>query len=152
MQNTAFSFVLCSVEKMTTTNNTFNVGLFLSALCLVIVFVGGWYFQSSIVELRTMVANQQEEIMEQKKEIIAQRSEILEQKKETAKQKKEILEQRNEMAEQKKEMLQQMSKIVKQEETNHLLKGKLSEQNRKLDKLLLQQQLEKSQFQVSTKD
>jgi len=99
-----------------------------------------------------MVANQQEEIMEQKKEIIAQRSEILEQKKETAKQKKEILEQRNEMAEQKKEMLQQMSKIVKQEETNHLLKGKLSEQNRKLDKLLLQQQLEKSQFQVGTKD
>jgi len=111
----------------------------------VIVFVGGWYFQSSIVELRTKVANQQEEIM-------AQRSEILEQKKETAEQKKEILEQRNEIAEQKKEMLQQVSKIAKQEETNRLLKGKLYEQNRKLDKLLLQQQLEKSQFQVSTKD
>ena len=58
---------------MTTTYNVNNVSLLLSVLCLGIVFMGGWYFQSSIVELRTLVTNQQEVIMEQKKEIVEQK-------------------------------------------------------------------------------
>ena len=68
-----------SAEKMTTTDNATNVGLLLSILCLGIVFVGGWYFQSSVVELRTLVADQQEAIMEQRKELLDQKIKIIKQ-------------------------------------------------------------------------
>ena len=40
---------------MTATNSSISVSLLLSVLCLglaVILFVGGWYFQSSLVELK----------------------------------------------------------------------------------------------------
>ena len=67
---------------MTATYNINSVSLLLSVLCLGIMFMGGWYFQSSIVELRTLVANQQDIIMEQKKEIKEQQEVIMEQKKE----------------------------------------------------------------------
>ena len=46
--------------------------LLLSILCLGIVFVGGWHFQYSIIELSTLVADQQETIMEHKKEIASE--------------------------------------------------------------------------------
>ena len=40
---------------MTATNSSISVSLLLSVLCLglAVIFVGGWYFQSSLVELRT---------------------------------------------------------------------------------------------------
>ena len=39
---------------MTTTNSSINVTVLLSVLCLglTMMFVGGWYFQSSLVELK----------------------------------------------------------------------------------------------------
>ena len=44
---------------MTATNSSISVSLLLSMLCLglAVIFVGGWYFQSSLVELK---AEQQE--------------------------------------------------------------------------------------------
>ena len=40
---------------MTATNSSISVSLLLSVLCLglAVIFVGGWYFQSSLVEMRT---------------------------------------------------------------------------------------------------
>ena len=40
---------------MIATNSSISVSLLLSVLCLglAVIFVGGWYFQSSLVELRT---------------------------------------------------------------------------------------------------
>ena len=49
---------------MTATFNVHNVSLLLSVLCLGIVFMGGWYFQSSIVELRTDLMEKNEELAE----------------------------------------------------------------------------------------
>ena len=49
---------------MTATFNVNNVSLLLSVLCLGIVFMGGWYFQSSIVELRTDLMEKNKEISE----------------------------------------------------------------------------------------
>ena len=49
---------------MTATFNVNNVSLLLSVLCLGIVFMGGWYFQSSIVELRTDLMEKNEELAE----------------------------------------------------------------------------------------
>ena len=46
---------------MTATYNVNIVSLLLSVLCLGIVLMGGWYFQSSIAELRT-------DLMEKNKE------------------------------------------------------------------------------------
>ena len=54
---------------MTATNSSISVSLLLSVLCLglVVIFVGGWYFQSSLVDLK---AEQQEtaKVMQQLKE------------------------------------------------------------------------------------
>ena len=54
---------------MTATNSSISVSLLLSLLCLglAVIFVGGWYFQSSLVDLR---AEQQEtaKVMQQFKE------------------------------------------------------------------------------------
>ena len=54
---------------MTTTNSSISVSLLLSVLCLglAVIFVGGWYFQSLLVELK---AEQQEtaEIVQQLKD------------------------------------------------------------------------------------
>ena len=61
---------------MAVSYNGNSISLLLSILCLGTVFLGGWYFQCSIVELRTIVANQQEVIMEQKKEIMEQKKEF----------------------------------------------------------------------------
>jgi len=40
---------------MTATKSGLNITMVLVLLCLGIVFVGGWYFQSSLVELRTQM-------------------------------------------------------------------------------------------------
>ena len=54
---------------MTATNSSISVSLLLSVLCLglAVIFVGGWYFQSLLVELK---AEQQEtaEIVQQLKD------------------------------------------------------------------------------------
>ena len=49
---------------MTATFNVNNVSLLLLVLCLGIVFMGGWYFKSSIVELRTDLMEKNKEISE----------------------------------------------------------------------------------------
>ena len=111
-------------RKMTSTNNNVSsVSLFLSVLCLGIVLMGGWYFQSSIVELRTLVANQQKVIMEQKKEITGQKNEILE----------------------------QTAKVTKQEETVQQFNARLYEQSNKLDEMSLQLQFDGSHHQFQSK-
>ena len=54
---------------MTATNSSISINILLSVLCLglAVVFVGGWYFQSLLVELKT---EQQEtaEIVQQLKD------------------------------------------------------------------------------------
>lgn len=60
--------------------------LVLDCVGIAMMFMGGWYFQSSLIELRVMVINQREQIMVQKKEITAQRNEMLAQIIKTAKQ------------------------------------------------------------------
>ena len=54
---------------MTATNSSISVSLLLSVLCLglAVIFVGGWYFQSSLVNLKV---EQQEtaKVMQQFKE------------------------------------------------------------------------------------
>ena len=62
-----------------TTNSGIIISSLLSIVCLVVVCMGGWYFQSSLVELRTLVLHQQQDIA-------GQRSEILEQTAKNAKQ------------------------------------------------------------------
>ena len=49
---------------MIATYNVNIVSLLLSVLCLGIVLMGGWYFQSSIVELRTDLMEKNKEIAE----------------------------------------------------------------------------------------
>ena len=116
-------------EKMTTANNNaISVGLLLSILCLGMVFVGGLYLQSSIVELRALVTDLQEA---------------------TSEQEKELTEQTNEILEQKKRIMEQTLKITKQEETIQQLQQKLYEQEQRLDKLSLELQFENSQSQVN---
>ena len=51
-------------QKMTATYNVNNVSLLLSVLCLGIVFMGGWYFQFSIVKLRTDLMEKNKELNE----------------------------------------------------------------------------------------
>ena len=63
---------------MTATNSSISVSLLLSVLCLglAVIFVGGWYFQSSLVELK---AEQQEtaKVMEQLKEKVRRQNKQL---------------------------------------------------------------------------
>ena len=62
----------------TTTNSGISVTVLLSVLCLgiVMMFVGGWYFQSSLVELK---AQQQEtaQIVQQLREKVRRQSKQL---------------------------------------------------------------------------
>ena len=63
---------------MTTANSGISVALLISVLCLglAMMFVGGWYFQSSLVELK---AQQQEtaQIVQQLKEKVRKQSKQL---------------------------------------------------------------------------
>ena len=54
---------------MTATYNVNIVSLLLSVLCLGIVLMSGWYFQSSIVELRTDLMEKNKEITELNKKL-----------------------------------------------------------------------------------
>ena len=64
----------------TTTSNTgVIVSSLLSVVCLVMVCMGGWYFQSSLVELRTLVLHQQQDIAGQRSEILEQTAKNAEQ-------------------------------------------------------------------------
>ena len=60
---------------MTTTNSSVSVIVLLSVLCLglAMIFVGGWYFQSSLVKLK---AQQQEtaQIVQQLKDKVRKQS------------------------------------------------------------------------------
>ena len=63
---------------MTATNSSISVSLLLSVLCLglAVIFVSGWYFQSSLVELK---AEQQEtaKVMQQLKEKVRRQNKQL---------------------------------------------------------------------------
>ena len=63
----------------TTTNSGITVNSLLSVVCLVVVCMGGWYFQSSLVELRTLVLHQQQDIAGQRSEILEQAAKNAEQ-------------------------------------------------------------------------
>ena len=68
---------------MTTATTTTNTGMIVSSLlsvvCLVVLCMGGWYFQSSLVELRTLVLHQQQDIAGQRSEILEQTAKNAEQ-------------------------------------------------------------------------
>ena len=63
---------------MTATNSSISVSLLLSVLCLglAVIFVGGWYFQSSLVDLK---AEQQEtmKVVQQLKEKVKRQNKQL---------------------------------------------------------------------------
>ena len=65
----------------TATNSgiTCTISSLLSVVCLVVVCMGGWYFQSSLVELRTLVLHQQQDIAGQRSEILEQAAKNAEQ-------------------------------------------------------------------------
>ena len=73
-----YSVILYSIWTMTTTNSGISVTVLLSVLCfgLAMMFVGGWYFQSSLVELK---AQQQEtaQIVQQLKDKVRKQSKQL---------------------------------------------------------------------------
>ena len=54
---------------MTATNSGLNITTVLLLLCLGIMFVGGWYFQSSLVEQRIKVEVQAEKIQQLNKQL-----------------------------------------------------------------------------------
>ena len=66
--------------KMTATSSVFNFGLVLSLVCLGTVFVGGWYFQPSLVGLQTQMMTKievQAEMIQQLKETVMEQSTAL---------------------------------------------------------------------------
>ena len=81
----------------TTTNTGTIVSSLLSVVCLVVLCMGGWYFQSSLVELRTLVLHQQQDIA-------GHRSEILEQTAKNAEQAEMIRQLKEKLNEQNKQI------------------------------------------------
>jgi len=63
---------------MTTTNSGISVTVLLSVLCLglAMTFVGGWYFQSSLVELKAQ-QQQTAQIVQQLKEKVRKQSKLI---------------------------------------------------------------------------
>ena len=70
---------------MTTTNSSISVSLLLSVLCLglAVIFVGGWYFQSSLVDLKVkqqettnVVQQLKEKVKRQNKQLIELQSQL----------------------------------------------------------------------------
>jgi len=79
---------------MAATNSGFSYSLVLalvsfSLLLLGIVLANGWYFQSSLVELRTQMIAQQQDMMEQRIKIEVQ-GETIQQLKETVKEQNKL--------------------------------------------------------------
>ena len=83
-----------TIVSMGTTATTSNTGMILSLLlsvvCLVVMCMGGWYFMYSLVELRTLMLHQQQDIAGQSNKILDQAIKIGEQA-ETIRQLKEKL-------------------------------------------------------------
>ena len=63
--------------------STVHVSVLLPVVCLGVVFVGGWYLQSSLMEVNTLVMEQhyhnQKQIEELNKQIIKQNDQITQQ-------------------------------------------------------------------------
>ena len=70
---------IISMTTTTTTNTGMIVSSLLSVVCLVVLWMGGWYFQSSLVELRTLVLHHQQDIAGQRSEILEQAIKVAEQ-------------------------------------------------------------------------
>ena len=80
--------------KMAATNSGFNYSLLLalvsfSLLLLGIVLANGWYFQSSLVELRAQMMVQKQDIVEQRIKIEVQ-GETIQQLKESVKEQNKV--------------------------------------------------------------
>jgi len=65
-----------SMGATTTSNTGIIVSSLLSVVCLLVVCMGGWY---SLVELRTLVLHQQQDIAGQRSEILEQTAKNAEQ-------------------------------------------------------------------------
>ena len=82
---TLYNFItlLTSYQKAMGAVSTVQISVVLSVVCLVVVFVGGWYLQSSLIQLNTQVMEQQYHNQEQteqlNKRIIKQNNKISEQ-------------------------------------------------------------------------
>ena len=65
---------------MTATNSSINVSLLLSVLCLglAVIFVGGWYFQSSLVDLRTEQQESAKVVQQLKEKVKRQNKQLIE--------------------------------------------------------------------------
>ena len=70
---------------MTATNSSISVSFLLSVLCLAlaVIFVGGWYFQSSLVDLKAkqqettnVVQQLKEKVKRQNKQLIELQSQL----------------------------------------------------------------------------
>ena len=68
-----------TMATATTSNTGMIVSVLLSVVCLVVMCMGGWYFMYSLVELRTLVLHQQQDIAGQRSEILDQAIKIGEQ-------------------------------------------------------------------------
>ena len=68
-----------STMATTTSNTGMIVSLLLPVVCLVVMCMGGWYFMYSLVELRTLVLHQQQDIAGQSNKILDQAFKIGEQ-------------------------------------------------------------------------
>ena len=65
---------------MTATNSSISVSLWLSVLCLglAVIFVGGWYFQSSLVDLRTEQQESAKVVQQLKEKVKRQNKQLIE--------------------------------------------------------------------------
>jgi len=68
------------------TVSTVHASVLLSVVCLGVVFVGGWYLQSSIMELNTQVMEQYYNNQEQAKQIEELNKQIVKQKEQISQQ------------------------------------------------------------------
>ena len=65
---------------MTATNSSISVSLLLSVLYLglAVIFVGGWYFQSSLVDLRTEQQESAKVVQQLKEKVKRQNKQLIE--------------------------------------------------------------------------
>jgi len=59
--------------KMTATSNGFSFNMLVSLVCVALVLVGGWYFQSSLVVQKVKIEVQGEIIQKLKETVLEQR-------------------------------------------------------------------------------
>ena len=65
---------------MTATNSSISVSLLLSVLCLglAVIFVGGWYFQSSLVDLKAEQQETEKVVQQLKEKVKRQNKQLIE--------------------------------------------------------------------------